>query len=268
MDKYDFMEGNTKIHIGLIAAMPEEVGSALDNINIIEEKEFGDLKIHTGKWFLDKEKNNYIYISVVWSGWGKVSAARAVTRLISMQQDIEPVNLIFFTGLAGGTNKSLSQGDIVVPTSVMMHDMDARPLFERFEIPPLRLKKLYPNSQLTNFIENTLIEAIKTGDLKFFKKVRRGIVATGDKFISDNETLNLLCKDIPDLLAVEMEGAAVAQIAIQENIPWILLRVISDSANDDASQTFSQFLSTYKDYSWALVEVILQKYKNLYEYLR
>ena len=64
-----------------------------------------------------------------------------------------------------------------------------------------------------------------------------------------------------------MEGAAVAQIAIQENIPWILLRVISDSANDDASQTFSQFLSTYKYYSWALVEAILQKYKNLYEYL-
>ena len=65
-----------------------------------------------------------------------------------------------------------------------------------------------------------------------------------------------------------MEGAAVAQIAIQENIPWILLRVISDSANDDASQTFSQFLSTYKDFSWTLVEVILQKYKNLYEYLK
>ena len=262
------MEGETKVHIGLIAAMPEEVGSALENIQFIQEKEYGDLKIFTGKWVFGENNEDFIYVSLAWSGWGKVSAARAVTRLISMQLEFEPVNMIVFTGLAGGIDNSLSQGDIIIPTSVMMHDMDARPLFEKFEIPPLRLKELIPNQDFANFIELTLKKSIKSGFLKFFKKIERGIVATGDQFISDDKKIEILRKDIPGLLAVEMEGAAVAQVAIQEKIPWILLRVISDEADDNASQSFSEFLNSYKKYSWSLVETILKESKSLVQFLK
>ena len=59
-----------------------------------------------------------------------------------------------------------------------------------------------------------------------------------------------------------MEGAAVAQVAAQEKVPWLIVRVISDEADNSASQTFSEFLKDYEKYSWNLIEVLLKNYKK------
>ena len=64
------------------------------------------------------------------------------------------------------------------------------------------------------------------------------------------------------LCAVEMEGAAVAQVACQEKVPWLIVRVISDGADDSAAQTFSDFLKDYEKSSWDLIEVLLNNYKT------
>ena len=90
-----------------------------------------------------------------------------------------------------------------------------------------------------------------------FRKVYKGLIGTGDKFISDTKYLDIIKENIPNLLAVEMEGCAVAQVAEQEKIPWLILRVISDSANESAAQNFKDFLDIYKKYSWTLIEELV-----------
>ena len=74
-------------HIGILCAMPEEVGSILNNLKDIETTIHGDLKIHSGNWCFSNSSSKHmdVRLSIAWSGWGKVSAARAATRLISHQ---------------------------------------------------------------------------------------------------------------------------------------------------------------------------------------
>ena len=85
----------------------------------------------------------------------------------------------------------------------------------------------------------------------------KGLVATGDQFISDENSLRNMRKSIEGLLAVEMEGAAVAQVCEQENIPWVVIRVISDGADGTASLNFKEFIAAYEKFAWSLVKHIL-----------
>ena len=71
------------IHVALMCAIPEEIGETLKNLENLSEINYGDLKIFSGEWRNNKDISLKIYVSVAWSGWGKVSAARATTRLIS-----------------------------------------------------------------------------------------------------------------------------------------------------------------------------------------
>ena len=98
-------------HIGILCAMPEEVGSTLDNLKNIETKTYGDLKIYSGDWcfFNSTPESLNVHLSIAWSGWGKVSAARAATRLISHQFNNLKIDAIFFTGVAGAVNSNLKQ---------------------------------------------------------------------------------------------------------------------------------------------------------------
>ena len=86
------------------------------------------------------------------------------------------------------------------------------------------------------------------------------MIDTGDKFISNKSDICALKKLLPDVKAVEMEGAAVAQVAEQEKIPWAIIRTISDSADDSASDDFSKFLIKYSKSSWFLVFCLLKNY--------
>ena len=117
--------------------MPEEVGIILDNLKFRSSSKFGDLELYSGKFILENSKE--ILITTAWSGWGKVSAARAITRILAANNKID---FIIFTGVAGAANKSLSQWDIVIASEVIQHDMDARPIFEKFVLPPLKKAKL------------------------------------------------------------------------------------------------------------------------------
>ena len=93
-------------HIGILCAMPEEIGSTLNNLKNIETKTYGDLKIYSGDWIFSNtsSKSLNIHLSIAWSGWGKVSAARAATRLISHNFKENKIDAIFFTGVAGAIN--------------------------------------------------------------------------------------------------------------------------------------------------------------------
>ena len=145
-------------HIGILCAMPEEVGSTLENLKNIETKKFGDLKIHSGDWYFSNSssKSLNIRLSIAWSGWGKVSSARAATRLISHQFNKVKVDAIFFTGVAGAVNSKLKQWDIIIPYELIQHDMDARPLFKKYEIPALKTIRIKSNRSITNWTLSAL----------------------------------------------------------------------------------------------------------------
>ena len=88
-------------HIGILCAMPEEIGSTLENLKNIKITKYGDLKIYSGEWRFSKLFSNSpcIYLSVAWSGWGKVSSSRAATRLISHKLNKLKIDMILFTGV-------------------------------------------------------------------------------------------------------------------------------------------------------------------------
>ncbi len=234
--------------------MPEELGEIINNLKNVNEESFGDLKIYKGFW--RGNNNNYILISLAWSGWGKVSAARAATRLISTNKK-NKLDFLVFTGVAGAMKKDLNQWDIIIADSVIQHDMDARPFFDKFVIPSLGEKFLKPPISLNNDFYNAIKKQSNLKKNWIFGNVKKGTIGTGDMFISDDKKIESLLNQIPDLLAIEMEGAAVAQVACQEKVDWALLRVISDGADSSASEDFPKFLENYKKHSWDLIESYL-----------
>ena len=243
--------------------MPQELGHILENLINVKESDFGDLKLYSGIWEIDKRKQ--IYITTGWSGWGKVSAARATTRLCSTVYEDKKIDFILFTGVAGAVKNFLKQWDIVIPDFVIQYDMDASPIFERYVIPALNEKKLNPSKDLYNTLNESLRKEKDKKNLDKFGSIYNGLIGTGDQFISENDFLTKLSKEIKDIYAVEMEGAAFAQVATQEKVKWIILRVISDSADDSAADDFEIFLKDYARYSCDLIKSFLQYYLDINE---
>ncbi len=242
--------------------MPEELGAILDNLKDLEEKDYGDLKIYSGEWKNSDSKS--IFISAAWSGWGKVSAARATTRICSSKYKDKNIDCLLFTGVAGAAKKDIQKWDIVIADSIMQYDMDARPLFKQFEIPALKKQVLKPSDYWLKVLFESLRDRKLDKSFSIFGNLHKGLIGTGDRFVSDKSFLRNLRSQIPSLIAVEMEGAAFAQVACQENIDWIILRVISDEANDSADIDFNEFLEKYKTYSWKLINSFLNKISSIY----
>ena len=244
------------LHIGLLSAMPEEIGSDLTHLETVDERCHGDFTLHRCRW---NGPNGAppIQLSLAWSGWGKVCAARAATRLLASTPAEEPLDLLLFTGVAGAANPDLRQWDVLLASGVIQHDMDASPLFPRFTLPPLNRDRLQPDAAWAQWAQTALEQSYRNGSLDGFGAPRRGLIGTGDQFINDAAVLNQLRTDIPDLQAVEMEGAAVAQVAEQEGVPWLVLRVISDSADGEAADSFSDFVQRYDHSAWRLVDALL-----------
>ena len=238
------------LHVGVLGAMPEEIGSDLSHLQQLRSEQHGDLTIHHGTW------GEGIRLSLAWSGWGKVSAARAATRLISSVPDID---LLLFTGVAGAADPALKQWDVVLADAVVQHDMDSRPLFPRFTLPALNRAQLNPESSWLTWASRALAQAAQAGELDEFGSPSTGLIATGDRFIGDSAVLDTLREALPGLKAVEMEGAAVAQVAEQEGMPWLVLRVISDGADASAAQSFGDFIQVYDRRAWCLLQALLSR---------
>lgn len=245
------------IHIALLSAMPSEIGKTLDYIENRKEYKFGDLTIYQGRLRNNISEDFSIHLTIAWSGWGKVSAARACTRIISHVSKKLPIDIILFTGVAGAINTNLKQWDIIVADKVIQHDLDARPIFKKYEIPGINQEKLYSSSKWKSWVLNALNKAKQNNKLEKFGKVSSGLIATGDRFISSKDEIKKISDELGNVEAVEMEGASVAQVAFQEKIPWIIVRVISDEADESAAKNFNQFLKLYEENSWNLINSIL-----------
>ncbi len=247
--------------IGIMGAMPEEIDGVVALLSNCKMTEKGKRRYFSGQI-------NGIDTIVVFSRWGKVAAATTVTTLIHEFQITE----LLFTGVAGAIHSELKIGDIVLAKRLIQHDMDARPLMKQYEIP--LLSKTYLESDSTHLAiaskaVNTLIEnkrlhaVIDDASLAEFKihqpKLFIGTIASGDQFFSSNAQKHALTEQLPEVLCVEMEGAAVAQVCYEYEIPFSIIRTISDVADDQSHIDFPSFIK--KISSKYSTEII----RNIYE---
>jgi adenosylhomocysteine nucleosidase len=232
-----------KIRLGLISALHEE------QTGLIEQMQ--------GKHSIRRGMRDYTAGSLwgidcvcVLSRIGKVAASATAATLIERFD----VTHIVFTGVAGSATHDVQVGDIVLAESLVQHDMDATPLAARFEVPLIGISAFASDSGLSglvgqaahDFLGLDWIGAIDSRDQQAFKlkapRLHRGLVASGDEFITSSEKIAALKLALPDVLAVEMEGAAVAQVCFEFGVPYAVVRTISDKANENANIDFRRFL--------------------------
>ena len=225
--------------IGIISAMPEEMQSLLDNLQVSKTIDKGKRTYYQGQLF-----NNDVVI--VFSRWGKVAASATVTQLLNSFD----ISEVFFSGVAGALQKKLKIGDIVIGTTLIQYDMDASPLYPDMEIPLLNKTSFETSAtpKLEKATQNFLVDFSKYFNLKTRKefklknpKYHKGLVVSGDQFVNSKNKIRKILKKVPDALCVEMEGAAVAQVCYEYEIPFQIIRVISDNANDNSHIDFPYF---------------------------
>lgn len=218
--------------------MEEELYALKKKLNIEKEFNLFDLK------FYEATIEN-IKCILVQSGIGKVNSARTTQILI----DNIKVDYIFNIGVAGGIDNSLKVGDVVVANSLVQHD---------FDITAFNHEKGYiPNIGKNIYCDECLLRLVKDID----KNIISGVIASGDIFCTEEK----MAKKIHDkfnALCVEMEGASIAQVCYLCNIPFLIIRSISDTPNNDNAVTFNEFLKISSD---KVAEVMIELIKKLNE---
>lgn len=227
--------------IAIIGAMDEEVALLKENISGVSEETRANVKLFIGKMFGHD-------VVLLKSGIGKVNAALATAIAIERFQP----DLLINTGSAGGLDQDLSVGDIVVSTEVRHHDVDATAFgYEYGQVPRMP----------TSFIaDQKLVDlAYRCAEEIPGVKTVKGMIATGDSFMSDPRKVARVSENFRDVAAVEMEGAAIAQVAYQYGIPFVVIRSLSDIAGKDSAQSFEEFLQTAAENSATLIMKMLER---------
>ena len=239
--------------LGIIGAMPQEIDLISAELETDRIERIANRSYHVGK-FVGSES------VVVFSRWGKVAAASTATALIERFN----VDLIIFTGVAGAVSPSLNIGDIVIADRLLQHDFDVSPtgMFAKYEIPLLGISYFPVDSRLVELAyaaaESYLAETNHFPALKKRGTSHIGTIASGDQFIAHPERLAELRSTIPDLLCVEMEGAAVAQVCHEYSIPYLVIRTISDKADHSAPIDFITFIEEIaRRYSYGILKQLV-----------
>lgn len=180
---------------------------------------------------------------------GKVSAA--VTTLLLLERF--GVSHVICTGMAGAVDPRLRIGDVVIADRLVQHDMDARPLFPQFEIPLLGRTEFPTPLADPAFVAalgyiaadfpRDVPEKCRTSFGITKPDVYRGLIVSGDQFLADTIRTSTLREALPEALCTEMEGAAVAQVCHEMgDVPYAVVRVISDQADHAAALDFQRFM--------------------------
>ena len=246
-------------NIGILGAMAQEI----DEVKaLLTDKTI--VKIANREFVVGKIGG--VRCVVAFSKWGKVAATITATLLI---QEFAVTDL-FFIGTAGALADGLKIGDIVIANRLVQHDLDARPIIQRFELP--LLNRVYVNSdpELSDLAGRAVSNLINKGvekmvddeavkDFNLAPSLHFGDIASGDQFINSNEKRQEILNLLPDVLCVEMEGAAVAQVCLEFGTPFTVIRTISDTADHNARIDFNKFIEEVANaYSRAIVSEIMR----------
>ncbi|MER0128117.1 5'-methylthioadenosine/S-adenosylhomocysteine nucleosidase [Franconibacter daqui] len=223
---------------GIIGAMEEEVTLLRDKIENRQTLKLAGCEIYTGTL-------NGVEVALLKSGIGKVSAAMGATLLL---EHCKP-DLIINTGSAGGLAPTLKVGDIVVSDEVRYHDADVTAFgYEYGQMAgcPVAFKA-----------DETLIAAAEAciGELNLHAV--RGLVVSGDAFINGADALTRIRTRFPQAIAVEMEATAIGHVCHNFGVPFVVVRAISDVADQQSHLSFEEFLAVAAKQSSLMVETLL-----------
>ncbi|WP_432473687.1 5'-methylthioadenosine/S-adenosylhomocysteine nucleosidase [Amphritea sp. HPY] len=229
-----------KLKIGIIGAMDEEVELLKETLEEREDHLIAGYSLYTGKM-------HGVEVVLLKSGIGKVNAAIGTTLLL---QEFQPTCVIN-TGSAGGFAEELEVGDVVISSEVRHHDVDVTIFgYEPGQVPGLPAG-FTPDSYLADIAERCIsrMEGMKTV---------QGLIATGDSFMNCPERVAKTRENFPTMKAVEMEAAAIAQTCHQFDIPFIVIRALSDIAGKESDQSFEEFLVVAAKHSAEMVMTMVQ----------
>lgn len=228
--------------VAIIGAMEEEVSLLRDQISSLTTETHGGFEYYLGQI-------NQIDVVLLKSGIGKVNAAISTALLIKLYEPDYVIN----TGSAGGFHTDLEVGDIVISSSVCHHDVDVMAFgYERGQVPG------HPACYLP---DPTLIAAAKASiDVLNEVTHMHGLIATGDRFMHLAEDVETTRGNFPDMIACEMEAAAVAQTCHVFETPFVIIRSLSDIAGKENAVTFEQYLEKAATHS---AKVILEMLNQL-----
>jgi len=176
-------------------------------------------------------KMNGAEVVLLRSGIGKVNAAMSTTILLEKYKP----DCIINTGSAGGFNPDLNVGDAVISSEVRHHDVDVTAFgYEYGQVPQLPAA-FTADENLVKVAEEAAKEIEEI-------QIVKGMIATGDSFMNDPERVEFVRTKFEGLQAVEMEAAAIAQVAHQFNVPFVIIRSLSDIAGKESNLSFDQYL--------------------------
>ena len=223
--------------IAIMGAMQEEIAPLLEYF-----KDYTTMEFANNKYYMTSYKG--LKLIIAYSKIGKVNASLTATTLIEKfgaQQ-------LFFSGVAGAVNPALKIGDLIVATKLVQHDVDISAFGHPYGF--------IPEGNVYTPTSQALRELVINVAKKQRKEVLEGVIATGDQFICDNTEKNWI-QETFDADAIEMEGASVAVVCEALNVPFCILRAISDAADMDAGFSFDTFLETAAKESAALMIALM-----------
>lgn len=234
-----------KEYIGIISAMDIEINLLLDEAKIDEEKEIGGVKYYVGTL-----KDKPVVISR--AGIGKVRASSGVTSLLNGYN----ISKVIFTGVAGGLRDEEDVLDEVIATCVIEHDYGfiTNDGFVWGGGDPGRKEPgeyYYCDESLVKLAYDSAVSVIQE------HHVFKGLVATGDQFISSTNYVDWLVNEF-DGYACEMEGASIAKICELYDTPYVVLRTLSDKADEEAQGSYIDFGDLAADQSCKIVLKMLE----------
>lgn len=210
--------------IGIIGAMEEEVAILKEKMSEVTVLEKAGMEFFKG--ILGGQQ-----VVIVRSGIGKVNAG-ICTQILS---DVFQVNAVINTGIAGSLKAEINIGDIVLSTDTMQHDVDAREFgYEIGQVPRMDTRTFPADDRL----RETALQVCRKVNPEI--QVFEGRVASGDQFVADKETKEKIIANT-QAYCTEMEGAAIGQAAYLNGIPYLVIRAISDKADDSAHMDYPAF---------------------------
>ncbi|MGN0395059.1 MAG: 5'-methylthioadenosine/adenosylhomocysteine nucleosidase [Coprococcus sp.] len=231
--------------LGIIGAMDEEVAKLKDMIEELQVIHKAGMDFYHGNIYNRQ-------VVVVKCGVGKVNAAMCTQAMI----DSFSVGAIINTGIAGSLDATIDIGDIVFATDTVEHDMDVAALGYAPGVIPDTPKSFFETDN------KLLMSAKKAADLaKLPVHIFTGRVVSGDQFISNKEKKNWLVSTFGGSCA-EMEGAAIGHVASLNEVPYLVVRAISDKADDSADMDYPTFAAQAIDNSIKLMTEFIKNYEE------
>lgn len=244
--------------IALVSAMHEELAAVLARMPDEQKTEVAGRTFWCGHW------HGHQVVAVL-SRIGKVAAATTATTLIERFG----VDRLVFTGVAGGLAPQVQVGDVVVAHAFLQHDLDASPLFPRYEVPLSGVSRFAADPALTQALCQAVPPAMQAVaaavppsewlniDLQK-ARMHQGLLISGDRFVATSAESAALRQSLPEALAVDMECAAMAQVCHDYGVPMAAVRAISDRADDEAHVDFPRFIQRIaSQYSAAVLDRLL-----------